>query len=75
MHPEASLRLIQILEKTVSPGMYVSLGKLIQTLVAVQRQNSLPTSRSVARNEKNAKCINIWMYMFLLVSSLMVKIC
>jgi hypothetical protein len=44
MHPEASLRLIQVLEKTVSPGMYVKRGKLIQTLIAVQTQNPLPMS-------------------------------
>lgn len=41
MHPEASIRLIQILEKTVSPGTYVKDGKLIHTLIAVQTQNSL----------------------------------
>jgi hypothetical protein len=54
MHPEASLRLIQILEKTVSPGMFVKRGKLIQTLIAVQTQNPLPMSHGFVRNVK--KC-------------------
>jgi len=51
MHPEASLRLIQILEKTVSPGMYVKRGKLIHTLIAVQTQNSLPMLPRTKRKE------------------------
>jgi hypothetical protein len=35
MNPETTLQLIQILEKTVSPGMYVKQEKLLQTSIIV----------------------------------------
>jgi hypothetical protein len=38
MNPETTLQLIQILEKTVSPGMYVKPEKLLQTLIIVSKE-------------------------------------